>query len=118
MALAEAADAFALIRASARLAEVVSGPTAGNELRVAGRKATWIVRLGDRASSGSLEAFAERFGGLTVRGQEDGALIINDPEYGEVRFGNDGAATAEGRTVDPSEWTIGGQATRLDAGRS
>ena len=118
LALAEADDAFVVLKASAALAEMASGPTAGNELRVAGRKATWIVRLGDRASCGSLDAFASRFSGLTVRDGEDGALIVNDPDYGEVRFSSNGAATAEGRTVDPSEWTIGGQATRLDAGRS
>lgn len=117
LALAEADDAFALIRTSGALVEVESGPTAGNELRVAGRKATWIVRLGDRASSGSLDTFAARFGGLAVRDDADGALVVVDPDYGEVRFGNDGTATAEGRTVDPSQWTIGGNAIRLDAGR-
>jgi hypothetical protein len=118
LALAEADDAFALISASAPFTEVASGPTAGNELRVAGRKSTWIVRLGDRASSGSLEGFAARFAGLTVRNGEDGSLIVDDPVYGEVRFGADGTAVAEGRTVDPSAWTIRGKATRLDAGAS
>jgi hypothetical protein len=117
LALAEADDAFALIRTSGEITEVASGPTAGNELRVAGRKATWIVRLGDRASSGSLDGFAARFDGLTVRGSGDGALIVDDPDYGEVRFGANGTVTAEGRSVDPSAWTIHGQATRLDAGR-
>ncbi|PWK74077.1 hypothetical protein [Aminobacter sp. AP02] len=117
LALAEADDAFVLLRASAPLVEVASGPTAGNELRVAGRKSTWIVRLGDRASCGSLDAFAARFGALALCAGEDGGLIVDDPDYGEVRFGDNGAVTAEGRTVDPSEWTIGGQATRLASGQ-
>lgn len=117
LALAEADDAFALIRTSGQITEVASGPTAGNELRVAGHKATWIVRLGDRASSGSLEAFAARFGSLTARDGDNGALIVDDPDYGEVRFDDNGTARAEGRIVDPSVWTVQGQATRLDAGQ-
>lgn len=115
IALAEAGDAFALLSASAPMAEVASGPTAGNELRVAGRRSTWIVRLGDRATSGSLDAFAARFAGLAVLAGEDGGLIVDDPDYGEVRFGGDGMVKAEGRTVDPADWTIGGNATRLNA---
>ena len=118
LALAEADDALALIKTSGRITEVDSGPTAGNELRVAGRKATWIVRLGDRAACGSLDAFAARFDRLSVRDSEDGALVVDDPDFGEVRFGGDGTVTAEGRTVDPSEWTIAGHATRLDVRRS
>lgn len=114
-AIAEADDAFVLLKTDMPLSEVTTGPTAGNELRAAGRKSTWIVRLGDRASSASLEAFRERFGGLTVRDGGDGTLLVSDPEYGEVCFGKDGRIEAEGRTLEPAGWTIEGQATQLAA---
>jgi hypothetical protein len=113
-ALAEADDAFVLIRASAPLELVESGPTAGNELRVAGHKSTWIVRLGDRPTSGSLDGFAARFAGLVVRNEADGLLIVDDPEYGLVGFASDGSITAQDRQVDPATWGIEGQATQLN----
>jgi hypothetical protein len=113
-AFAEADDAFALIKASGPLELVTTGPTAGNELRVAGHKATWIVRLGDRATAGSLDAFASRFGSISVSEQADGALVVNDPDYGQVVFAADGSATAEGRKVDPATWSIEGQAVLLN----
>ena len=43
----------------------------------------------------------------------NGELIVEDPEYGSVRFLSDGSAHAEGRVVDPSQWTVRGHATRL-----
>jgi hypothetical protein len=112
-ALAEADDAFVLLKTSAPISQVLSGPTAGNELRVVGRKATWIVRLGERSSSGSLDGFALSFGGLDVIEAADGELVVQDPDYGTVRFLKDGTAHAEGRVVDPSQWTVRGHATRL-----
>ncbi len=114
IALAEAGDAFVAIAASRPLELVASGPTAGNELRVAGRKATWIVRLGDRSLSGSLDGFAARFAGLAARPGPDGALVVDDPDYGEVVFAADGSATAQGRRVDPADWDIAGQPVRLN----
>jgi hypothetical protein len=113
-ALAEAGDAFVAIRTSAPLELVASGPTAGNELRAAGRKSTWIVRLGDRATSGSLGNFADRFAGLEVRSNADGSLIVDDPEYGAVNFAGDGSVVAQGRRVDPDMWSIEGHATQLN----
>jgi len=110
MAFAEADDAFALIKASGPLELVASGPTAGNELRAAGHKATWIVRLGDRAAGLSLDAFGARFGAIDIAERANGALVVNDPDYGEVVFGADGSATAEGRTLDPATWSIEGRA--------
>lgn len=113
-AVAEAGDGFVQLRASAPFEEQASGPTAGNELRVAGRKATWIVRLGDRKTAGSLDAFASRFAALTAIDGNEGAIIVADPEYGEVIFAADGSVSAEGRKVDPATWTIEGRAERLN----
>lgn len=112
-ALAEADDAFVLLKADAPLSEVATGPTAGNELRAQGRKATWIVRLGDRASYGSLAEFDKRFGGLAVETSDKGEITLSDPDYGEVRFLSSGCVYAQGRSLDPAEWTINGQATPL-----
>lgn len=114
MASAQADDAFVVLSASAPLEEVASGPTAGNELRVAGHRATWIVRLGDRATSGSLEAFVKRFGALAARPGADGSLIVDDPDYGEVVFASDGSITAEGRKLVPADWRIEGSAVQLN----
>ena len=112
-ALAQAGNAFVLLKTSAPLSQVTSGPTAGNELRVAGRQTTWIVRLGERFSSGSFDGFAGSFGGIEVIEGANGELLVHDPEYGTVRFGADGSAQAQERVVDPSQWTVLGQATRL-----
>jgi hypothetical protein len=113
VALAETGNAFVMLKASAPLSQVSSGPTAGNELRVAGRQATWIVRLGSRAAAGSLDGFAGTFATLDVVAGEEGELLVEDPEYGLVRFGADGSARAQDRVVDPSQWTVQGRATRL-----
>jgi hypothetical protein len=113
VALAQAANSFVLLKTSAPLSQVSSGPTAGNELRVKGRKATWIVRLGERSASGSLEGFATSFGGIEAIDGVDGELVVQDPEYGIVRFRADGSAQAQGRVVEPSQWTVQGRATRL-----
>ncbi len=112
-ALAEAGDAFLRVGADSPLTEVRSGPSAGCELRTAGRRATWIVRLGDRRGSASLDAFEAAFAGLTVREADDGALVVEDPEYGTVRFLCDARIVAEGRLLDPSARSIRGEATRF-----
>ena len=92
---------------------VASGPTAGNELRVPGRKAVWLVRAG---AARSLEGFGKTFSGLEVRNGKSGLLEVADPEYGPVRFHRGGRVEAEGRTVDPKEWTVAGR-TELFAAR-
>ena len=114
VALAQADDALMLIKASGPLELVQTGPAAGNELRVAGHKAAWIVRLGDVQSDGGLDQFGVRFSQLALREGANGALIVTDPAYGEITFAADGSIVAEGRTVQPAAWTIEGQATRLD----
>ncbi len=40
-------------------------------------------------------------------------LVVDDPEYGTVRFLADGRVVAEGRSLDPSDWTVRGEAMRL-----
>jgi hypothetical protein len=113
VALAEAGNAFAMLKASAPFVAVAHGPTAGNELRVPGHRATWIVRLGERATSGSLDGFGAAFAMLEAIENADGDLVVEDPVYGTVRFLAGGGVQAEGRVVDPSAWTVRGTAVRL-----
>src|SRR5262249_30603973 len=112
VALARRGAGLALLKASQALELVTSGPTAGNELRLAGRKAAWIVRLGDTAHDGTAADFAAAFSGLALHAVADDALQIDDPKYGRVTFHADGRIAAEGRIVDPVQWTIAGE-TRL-----
>jgi len=112
-AVAACGNGLVLLKGSGALEQVTSGPTSGNELRLAGRKATWIVRLGDTARNGTPEAFAGTFGALALRDAGDGSIRIDDPEYGAVTFLADGRVEAEGRIIDPATWTVAGQATTL-----
>jgi hypothetical protein len=113
-AFAQSGDAFAMLKTDVPLTQVEAGPTAGNELRAAGRRTTWIVRLGDRdANLPALDAWAATFAGLSVQSGPDGELIVEDPEYGRVRFLADARVVAEGRTLDPANWTVRGEATRM-----
>lgn len=105
-------EAVAMLGADRPFELVTSGPTAGNELRVPGRKAVWIVRA---AGGLSPERFADRFSGLDVVRGKDGLLEVADPDYGPVRFLADGRIEAEGRVVDPAEWTVAGRAELLPA---
>ncbi len=110
LAYARAGKTIVLLSASRPVELVTRGPTAGNELRVPGRKAIWILRLG---TANSLQAFAERFSSLSLKREQRGLLVVADPEYGEVRFHADGKAEAEGRVVDPATWTVTGAAQML-----
>lgn len=96
-----------VLTAGGPLELVSSGPTAECELRLAGRRGWWVLRLGETAD---FDGFAARFGGLTLEGAEDprGLLEISDPEYGLVRFHPDGRVEAEGRVLDPRDWTTAG----------
>lgn len=111
-ALCKSAGACALLKADKPLRAVTGGPTAGNELRVFGRKATWILRLADTGDM-ALADFGARFADLSVVDGPDGELVVEDPDYGTVRFTADGKAIAEGRTVDPAGWSVEGEATRF-----
>ncbi len=110
-ASAAAGQARVLLKADTGLVDVTSGPTAGNELRAPGRASTWIVRLGSEKHHGSLAAFQDAFADLAVTKADDDELVVEDPQFGTVRFLADGRIFAEDRVVDPATWTIGGQAT-------
>ncbi len=113
-AFAQSGDAFAMLKTDVPLIEVECGPTADNELRAAGRRTIWIVRLGDRdADLPSLDAWGAAFGELSVQPGADGELIVEDPQYGTVRFLADAKVVAEGRILDPADWTVRGEATRM-----
>jgi hypothetical protein len=111
-ALAAADDAFVRVSADTALSEVTTGPTAGCELRAAGRRTTWIVRLGSRRTFASLEAFGDALTGLSTRETAHGSIVVEDPEYGTVEFLADARVVAEGRTLDPSTWTVRGSVTK------
>lgn len=114
-ALARGGQGLLQLRADADFLAVGRGPTAGNELRVAGRAAAWIVRLDDAGRHGSLDAFAAVFDGLALRREAEGLLRVVDPVYGEVLFHADGRVEAEGRVIDPALWTVKGEAVLLEA---
>jgi len=116
-ALARGGDGLALLKSDGGFELVGSGPTSGNELRVAGRRAVWIVRLGRLGHEGSTAAFADRFSALEVEYRDNDALGIVDPEYGHVVFHSNGSIEAEGRLVDPSEWPVAGTARFFAPGR-
>jgi hypothetical protein len=109
--------AFAMLKTDGRFERVESGPTANCELRVNGRQSTWIVRAGGQQATASMTEFRNRFERLAVRQGPGGELIVDDPEYGTVRFFGDGNIAAEGRVLDPSQWTVRGRATNLAASR-
>ncbi|WP_206079130.1 hypothetical protein [Allomesorhizobium camelthorni] len=115
-AVARSGDGLLLMKSDKDFEPVERGPTAGNELRVLGHKATWIARLGRVEEHDSLEAFATVFAQMEVLRGKGGELTLNDPEYGEVRFLADGRVEAEGRVVDPAEWTVAGNAAIMAAG--
>ncbi len=117
VALAQSGSGLVLLKSSGVLSLVKAGPTAGNELRVEGHKAIWIVRLGDTQSHADLSQFGSRFDGVEVEALSQGGLLVSDPDYGEVRFFVDGRVEAEGRRLNPSDWTIGGKAEMLPAGK-
>jgi hypothetical protein len=115
-AWATADAAHLMLRASGRLTLVGRGPTAGQELRLAGREGWWLVRLGSGALHGEAAAFATRFAALAPRGEADGTIVIDDPDYGEVVMHPDGRIGAEGRVIDPAETTVRGTRIILPRG--
>jgi hypothetical protein len=116
LAYARSGRTVAMLSADRPFELVTRGPTAGNELRVPGRKAVWIVRLGATGSSQSADGFVKRFSPLSLRREKGNLIIVMDPEYGEVRFHASGRVEAEGRVVDPATWTVAGKAELLEAG--
>lgn len=105
---ARSGSAYLMLRGSSPFQIVESGPSAGNELRLSGRENWWLLRLGSAFAHGDEATFAARF---AVLGPEDGetAIEVADPDYGRVVFHDDGTVTAEGRRIDPDEFTVSGQ---------
>jgi len=62
------------------------------------------------AERDSLGAVADDFRTLALADEANGDILVDDPEYGRVRFGADGSVEAEGRRLEPAEWTIAGEA--------
>ncbi|HKJ62888.1 MAG TPA: hypothetical protein VKA94_13000, partial [Hyphomicrobiales bacterium] len=116
IALAQCGEGMVLLKGSSSFVSVEEGPTAGNELRLPGRKGIWIIRLGETSLGGSLDDFAAAFSGLAVTRDADDTLTIHDPEYGQVSFHSDGRVSAEGRVLNPDEWSIEGTATHMSIG--
>lgn len=106
-------DGMALLFGNQPFDVVDSGPTRQCEVRLQGRKTTWLVRLNDDPTSPSLEAFAARFATLALQEEENATLRVVDPVYGEVRFLSDGRIVAEGRTLDPDDWSVAGTSREL-----
>ncbi|MDO5528333.1 MAG: hypothetical protein Q4F71_02920 [Paracoccus sp. (in: a-proteobacteria)] len=95
-----------VLSASGPLSMVRTGPSAGCELRLDGRQGRWIVRVTEIDSG--IDDLLAAFGTLTLTENADGDMVVTDPEYGPVTFHPSGAVSAEGRRIDPSEWTLKG----------
>jgi len=113
--LVRAGGAYALLIGSAPFERVSDGPMAGLEARLPGRRGRWVVRLGDATAYPSLEAFASAFRGLQAEGGDDERFLIDDPAYGRLVCFPNGIVEAEGRRLDPSDWTHRGDTERFDA---
>ncbi|WP_429811509.1 hypothetical protein [Ensifer sp. B1-9] len=94
------------------LVPVADGPSANAELRQAGHKTRWIVRVCEVTDLAGAEA---RFAALAVEETADGAFVVNDPDYGRVVFRLDGSTEAEGRTIAAKDFTVAGEAAMLVA---
>jgi hypothetical protein len=112
--LVRSGDGLAIIQASDPLHPVGRGPTAGFDWQLAGRQGTWIVRLSSLRREGSLAAFGARMAGLAVRTEGDGRMLVEDPDYGKVVGEASGAIEAEGRRLDPAQWSQTGTARTSD----
>ncbi len=113
MAAARSGDGALVLTASAPLEEMRTGPTTGCELRLPGRSGWWVLRVGEARD---LEGFMRRFAGLRPEGTGPrDRLVIEDPDYGRVVFHPDGSVEAEGRRLDPKEWTVAGRRRALPA---
>jgi hypothetical protein len=101
---------------SATFEAITDGPTAGCEVRLAGMRSRWVVRLSDLDRDESLDAFARRFAGLRAADGEGGEICLDDPDYGRVVCRPDGKVIAVSGEVDPSSWTHAGRAVVLPGG--
>jgi hypothetical protein len=113
--VASSGKGMVLLKGSGPLQQVTTGPTAGNELRQEGLASKWLVRVGSTDRHGDIHAFAARFGAIEITVAGDG-FVIEDPEYGEVRFNSDGTVEAEQRQLVPQGWTVAGSRVNLPEG--
>jgi hypothetical protein len=105
-ALAQSGTGAIWLRASGPLAMATDGPTTGCELRLAGRRGWWLLRLG-RAED--LDAFAAACAEIALTGDDPRADVsVSDPDYGRIVFRSDGRIEAEGQTIDPRAWSVTG----------
>ncbi len=104
-AVARSGRGVLALSASAPLELVAEGGSAGHELRLAGRDGLWLLRLG---VADDLVGFVARHA-LTPEIATDGSIRVLDPDYGEVVFHADGVVEAEGRRLDPRNWTLQGE---------
>lgn len=116
VAVATSGAGLVLLKGDSSFELVNDGPTAGNELRLNGHRSIWIVRLGNTDDHGAQGDFASRFANLSAKFGSDETIVIDDPEYGTVEFHNDGRVSAEGRILDPDQWTVEGESVRLPRG--
>ncbi|HEY4201813.1 MAG TPA: hypothetical protein VGM83_14770 [Devosiaceae bacterium] len=112
IAVAGSGDGLVLLKGSADFEIAADGPSAEAEIRLPGRKAQWIVRVSDTATEGGIDGL-ERFAALEIATGANDSFIVDDPDYGRVVFHNDGIVEAEGRSLDPAQWTIAGEARIL-----
>ena len=108
-AAARAGDGILLIAASGPLELQRTGGSAHHELRLAGRAGLWLVRLDRGYDLGAARARHA----LVARQDADAGITIDDPEYGPVAFAADGTVRAEGRVLDPADWTMSGTRENL-----
>ena len=110
-ASARSGQGMLTIKASGPLALQTTGASANAELRLSGHDGLWLLRLG---RGGDLRAFAARHV-LDIEKRADGTYRVTDADYGVVDFRPSGVVAAEGRELDPNEWTMQGERRRLPA---
>lgn len=93
------------LRASGPLELLRRGGSANHELRLPGRDGLWIMRLGH---GHDLHGFLARHP-LPAATDDAGTITVEDADYGTVRFHSTGVVEAEGRSLDPRDWTLEGE---------
>ena len=63
----------------------------------------------------ALAGFAARHA-LRPELSPDGTIRVTDADYGEVVFAADGTVEAEGRRLDPRDWTLAGTRREIALG--
>lgn len=86
---------------------ITSGPSAQAELRLAGRKGRWIVRVADGITDAA--AMLDQFASLELTMDADCHILIADPNYGLVTFYADGVVMAGECRIDPTGWSREGR---------